>query len=52
MIDWLTFYNHTRLHLTLGYFSPMKFEQRWFAAQQPNSANYRGPRGLPHVPLA
>jgi hypothetical protein len=24
----------TRLHSTLGYVSPMTFEQRWFAAQQ------------------
>ena len=34
VIDWLTFYNHTRLHSTLGYVSPMTFEKRWFAAQQ------------------
>ena len=34
VIDWLTFYNHKRLHSTLGYVSPMAFEQRWFAAQQ------------------
>ncbi len=34
VIDWLTFYNHRRLHSTLGYVSPMTFEQRWFAAQQ------------------
>jgi putative transposase len=28
------FYNHKRLHSTLGYVSPMTFEQRWIAAQQ------------------
>lgn len=33
VIDWLTFYNHSRLHSTLGYVSPMKFEERWTAAQ-------------------
>ena len=34
VIDWLTFYKHKRLHWTLGYVSPMAFEQRWFAAHQ------------------
>ena len=34
VMDWLGFYNSTRLHQTLGYVSPMTFEQRWFAAQQ------------------
>lgn len=34
VMDWLNFYNHTRLHSTLGYVSPMTFEQRWIAAQQ------------------
>ena len=34
VIDWLTFYNHKRLHSTLGYVSPMTFEQRWLATQQ------------------
>jgi putative transposase len=34
VIDWLTFYNYKRLHSTLGYVSPMMFEQRWIAAQQ------------------
>lgn len=32
--DWINFYNHKRLHSTLGYVSPMTFEQRWIAAQQ------------------
>ncbi len=34
VIDWLGFYNSTRLHQTLDYVSPMVFEQRWNAAQQ------------------
>jgi putative transposase len=34
VIDWLNFYNHKRLHSTLGYVSPMTFEQRWYAALQ------------------
>jgi putative transposase len=33
VIDWLSFYNHSRLHSTLGYVSPMQFEQDWYAAQ-------------------
>jgi transposase InsO family protein len=27
VMDWLRFYNHKRLHSTLGYVSPMAFEQ-------------------------
>ena len=27
VMDWLQFYNHRRLHSTLGYLSPMKFEK-------------------------
>ena len=27
VIDWLAFYNRTRMHSTLGYMSPMKFEE-------------------------
>jgi transposase InsO family protein len=34
VMDWLAFYNRTRLHQTLGYVSPMQFEQGWTAAQQ------------------
>ena len=34
VMDWLNFYNHKRLHSTLGYVSPMTFEQRWTADQQ------------------
>ena len=38
IIDWLTFYNHRRLHSSLGYVSPMKFEKTWHAAQQDKAA--------------
>ncbi len=32
-IDWLLWYNRTRLHSTLAYVSPMQFEENWLAAQ-------------------
>lgn len=38
VIAWLTFYNHRRLHSSLGYVSPMQFEQSWHAAQRKNAA--------------
>ena len=38
IIDWLTFYNHSRLHSTLDYVSPMRFEKNWHAAQQNKAA--------------
>ncbi len=38
IIDWLTFYNHRRLHSSLGYVSPMQFEKNWHAAQQDKAA--------------
>jgi len=38
VMDWLAFYSATRLHSTLGYASPMNFEQSWWAAQQRKSA--------------
>ena len=28
VMDWLQFYNHRRLHSTLGYRSPMAFEKK------------------------
>ena len=33
VIDWMTLYNHRRIHSTLGYVSPMQFERSWLAAQ-------------------
>jgi transposase InsO family protein len=38
VIDWLVFYNHRRLHSTLGYVSPMKFEANWIASQSRQAA--------------
>ena len=38
VIDWLTFYNHRRLHSTLGYVSPMEFEASWHAGQPKQAA--------------
>ncbi len=38
VIAWLTFYNHRRLHSSLGYVSPMQFEKSWHAAQLKNAA--------------
>ena len=38
VIDWLTFYNHRRLHSKLGYISPMKFEENWHAGQSKKAA--------------
>ena len=38
VLEWMAFYNHRRLHSSLGYLSPMQFEQRWHAAQQMKAA--------------
>lgn len=38
IVDWLTFYNHRRLHSSLGYVSHMQFEKAWLAAQQRQAA--------------
>jgi transposase InsO family protein len=37
-MDWLAFYNATRLHSTLGYVSPMRYEKNRLAAQERKSA--------------
>ena len=33
VVDWLLWYNRSRLHSTLAYVSPVRFEQDWHAAQ-------------------
>jgi transposase InsO family protein len=38
VIDWLGYYNHSRLHSTLNYMSSMQFDQRWLAEQRKKSA--------------
>jgi transposase InsO family protein len=42
VLDWMAFYNHRRLHSTLGYLSPMQYEQRWLAAQRKKAAQIGG----------
>ena len=38
IMDWLTFYDHRRLHFTLDYVSPMQFDKTWHSAQQDKAA--------------
>ncbi len=38
VIDRLVWYNNRGLYSTLGYMSPMQYEQRWLAGQ-PKTAN-------------
>ena len=38
VLSWMAFYNHSRLHSSLGYLSPMQFEQRWHEAQHKKAA--------------
>jgi len=39
VIDWMMFYNQSRLHSTLGYLSPMQFEKNWLAKQLKHAHN-------------
>jgi transposase InsO family protein len=34
VMDSMAFYTHRRLHSSLGYLSPMQYEQRWYEAQR------------------
>lgn len=38
VMDWMAFYNHRWRHSTLGYLSPIQFEQRWYEAQRKKAA--------------
>jgi putative transposase len=29
VLDWLLWYNQTRMHSTLGYLSPVEYETQW-----------------------
>jgi len=34
VLDWLRWYNRSRMHSTLDYSSPAEYEQRWEEQQQ------------------
>jgi putative transposase len=38
IMAWMTRYNHTRLHSTLGYLSPMAYEKNWLARKLERAA--------------
>ena len=38
IMNWMDFYNHRRLHSSLGYLSPMQYEKRWYEAQRKKAA--------------
>ncbi len=38
VMDWIAFYNHSRLRPALAYLSPMQYKQRWMAAQHKTAA--------------
>jgi len=42
VIDWMTFYNHRRIHSKLGYVSPVQFEKSWHTAQLMKAAQMNG----------
>ena len=41
VIDWLTDYNHRKLHSTLDYISPIQLEQNWLETQLKKLHNER-----------
>lgn len=38
VLEWLRWYNRSRMHSTLDYSSPVEYEQRWCEQQQPAAA--------------
>jgi len=38
IMAWITSYNHSRLHSTLGYLSPRAYEKKWLATNQAEAA--------------
>lgn len=38
VIDWMNFYNRKRMRSTLGYISPMAFEENWDRARLADAA--------------
>ena len=38
IMAWIATCNHTRLHSTLGYLSPMQFEKKWLAGTEAEAA--------------
>ena len=43
---WLLWYNQTRMHSTLGYVSPIQFEQQWHRTTQAIKVTRRQQRTL------
>ena len=38
VMSWMSFYNFNRLHSSMGYVSPMEFEDQWYPARQKMAA--------------
>lgn len=38
IMNWMAFYNHRRLHSSLGYLSPMQYDKRWNEVQRKKAA--------------